>query len=811
MSIAVAAHFWRRIGLLVGRPSSLLAAVRAVGSRPFRLQTHLVCLSAIVVMPGLVIGTATTVLLSDALNASGHRGIGQAARILAVTLDDRIGRLTRGALAALAADVRESGGGAVFSDEHVPRLAAVLAVWGADWLIWRGQPGGLAPGPATPGAPAALAADEFRRLAARAAGLEQSGPDHSGLDHADLVVPAAGDKLPVALLVMAPLPADIGMPGVLQIALPPPLANEILALVAVRPDANIRLVAPDGRTAAWFDAADPIPGDDARDLPARALAEAAAQDDGSDVTAPSGQPIRIAAAGLPHHPGWRVVLTEAARGPAIPWLVPGMALLGLGSLVAAVAVAAWLGKRLSRPLIALTHDASAVGAGAVGSQPKVPSGNTLSGAGPCAAVREFQELSASLVRSTALLRRRAAAERMALDEARTGHELLASVVKATEDLIYVKNVDLHLVLANRATLCVGGVVREEWQVLGHGIGALLPGRLAAREEALDRRALAGNERIATRIEWPDAGGAVRSFHLSKSLWRDGAGRIIGVVTVGHDVTDQRAAEARLAVMQADLLRVSRLSAMGAMASGLAHELNQPLAAATNFLNAASRMLDMSAGPAGSAGGERARAAVDEAADQMLRARDIVRRLRAFIGRGGAALEPEDLADVIRQACDLCLVDGAAGSADLVVDAAPGEIALLDRTQFQQVLLNLVRNASEAIAAGAIGTSGGATSGAPASEMGRIEIGCARQPDGSVCITVADNGPGLAPHLATRLFDPFVSTKHDGLGIGLVICRTIVEGHGGQLAAADRPGGGMVFSIVLPPVLDTRHQEPADVG
>jgi two-component system sensor kinase FixL len=288
------------------------------------------------------------------------------------------------------------------------------------------------------------------------------------------------------------------------------------------------------------------------------------------------------------------------------------------------------------------------------------------------------------------------------------------------------------------------------------------------------------------IEMVPVGSEPRAYSVRKSPWRDATGRILGVVSVNRDVTEQCEAEARLRATQADLLRATRLSSMGAMASGLAHELNQPLSAATNYLNAAERMLSNACTPGEcKAGAVRTGATLADARTQVKRAAEIVRRLSAFVGRGEAELTFEDVGDLLREVEQLAEAGGILAGVPLSVSRGPpGLQVLADRIQIQQVLLNLVRNAAEALA-GADGP------GAP-----RITLAVAPRAGGGAEIVVADNGPGLTADVRQRLFEPFVSTKPDGMGIGLAICRTIIEGHGGSIAAD--PGiGGATFRIFLP--------------
>jgi two-component system sensor kinase FixL len=749
------------------------SAARAASRGPWHLRSHLVGVVLIAILPSLVIAGLAAKHVSESFVAHHDRDLQATAATMARLFERQVEAVSRAATAAVMAEENTDGPARA-------RLAAQFAALRVEAVLWRprgNQDAGNLSAESLTSAP--VAADPH--LAEAVSRVAKSAAPANSLELVSL--PSSDSTVPVPLYGLVALSGPAHAGSVLQLALPAALVSDFLWLGERETSVATGLVRRDGhiavrpharspaRVAGWMTELatwpTPRPG-----LVANML--------GRD-----GTPYLVVTQPLAHAPDWLLVVFGCSASSASGWIVP-LAEFAVAVLVCvglAFGAAVWLAGRLTRPLALLTLDASAMAStGALSQQAAPPTG-----------VREFNALRASLGRSTAVLRRRAAAERMALNEARTGHELLASVVTATDDLIYVKNLDLRLLLANRATLSAGGVERKEYQVLGRGIAQLLPAEQAAQEEAMDRRVLAGGESNSMRLDWPGEDGVSRSFMLSKSLWRDTSGRVAGVVTVAHDVSEHRAAEARLAAVQADLLRVSRLSAMGAMASGLAHELNQPLAAATNYLNAAGRLLSPPGGEAGTlqARADRlARAAVIDAADQMLRAGDIVRRLRAFIGRGEAALRREDVGGVIREACELARADGAAGAADLVVrDVGCGEMALLDRTQMQQVLLNLIRNAAEAMAG---------------REGSRIEIACARLPDAGLSITVADNGPGLAPDVARRLFEPFVSTKRDGMGIGLAICRTIVEGHGGKLAVASPAGGGAVFSVVLPAVQTGRE-------
>jgi two-component system sensor kinase FixL len=249
----------------------------------------------------------------------------------------------------------------------------------------------------------------------------------------------------------------------------------------------------------------------------------------------------------------------------------------------------------------------------------------------------------------------------------------------------------------------------------------------------------------------------------------------------RDLTERQQTEARLQELQSELVHMSRLTAMGEMASALAHELNQPLAAIANYMKGSRRLLenrqDQSLGPV--------RDAMGKAADQALRAGDIIRRLRDFVSRGESERRVEDVKKLIEEASALALVGAKDKGVRVRFAFAPGlNYVLADKVQVQQVLLNLVRNAIDAMETAPIRELVVATSPAPGN---------------MVEISVADTGAGIAPEIADQLFQPFITTKSQGMGVGLSISRTIVESHGGSITPRPNPGGGTIFSFTLPAV------------
>jgi signal transduction histidine kinase len=252
----------------------------------------------------------------------------------------------------------------------------------------------------------------------------------------------------------------------------------------------------------------------------------------------------------------------------------------------------------------------------------------------------------------------------------------------------------------------------------------------------------------------------------------------------------RASDAREQELRAEFLRVARVSEMGQMAATLAHELNQPLAALSNHLNGARRLLARDGEQAPPAA---VRDALAQAAGAAVHAGKIVRRMLALAARGEAARRIEEPARLIEEASELALI--LAKHADVQVRLALDRQAprvLADRVQIQQVVLNLMHNAIEAMA-----ESGGERT---------LTVTLCGEGAERVAIAVADTGPGLPEEVRAELFAPFVTTKRDGLGIGLSVCRTIVEAHGGRIWAEPNPGGGTVFRLTLPAATETAAED-----
>ena len=286
----------------------------------------------------------------------------------------------------------------------------------------------------------------------------------------------------------------------------------------------------------------------------------------------------------------------------------------------------------------------------------------------------------------------------------------------------------------------------------------------------ERRIMGAMRRVLGRRK--DGSTFPHELYVSEA---NGGGRRIFTGFV-RDLTAREAAETKLKELQSELLHISRVSAVETMATSLAHELNQPLTAIANYTQASAAIM--------ARGDEHAlelvREALEEAGREAIRAGAIIHRLRDFLARGElerTIVSPYDLAV---QARELGAAGGRARGIECRIEFSE-EMApvLVDRIQIQQVLLNLIRNAIEAM-----------------DETGEVAIG-ASYAGGMMRFSVIDNGSGIQTGQEEAQFEPFFSTKEAGMGLGLAICRTIVEAHGGRIWCEQAPGGGAAFYFTVP--------------
>ncbi|MCK1722230.1 sensor protein FixL [Bradyrhizobium sp. 141] len=247
----------------------------------------------------------------------------------------------------------------------------------------------------------------------------------------------------------------------------------------------------------------------------------------------------------------------------------------------------------------------------------------------------------------------------------------------------------------------------------------------------------------------------------------------------RDLTEHQQTQARLQELQSELVHVSRLTAMGEMASALAHELNQPLAAISNYMKGSRRLLAGSSDP----NMPKVESALDRAAEQALRAGQIIRRLRDFVSRGESEKRVESLSKLIEEAGALGLAGAREQNVQLRFSLDPdADLVLADRVQIQQVLVNLFRNALEAMAQ---------------SPRRELVVANTRVGDDMIEVEVSDTGSGFRDDVIPNLFQTFFTTKDTGMGVGLSISRSIIEAHGGRMWAESNAAGGATFRFTLP--------------
>jgi two-component system sensor kinase FixL len=319
------------------------------------------------------------------------------------------------------------------------------------------------------------------------------------------------------------------------------------------------------------------------------------------------------------------------------------------------------------------------------------------------------------------------------------------------------------------------------EVAGRNVSMLMPEPYrAAHDGYMERYYRTGERRIIGKgrvVVGERADGSTFPMELAVGeVHMDGVRHFTGFV---RDLTERQQTETRLQELQTELVHVSRLTALGEMASALAHELNQPLSAIANYLRGSKMLLARDEVPV-----PRVAGAVDRASNEALRAGEIIRRLRDFVARGESERAVESLPKLIEEASALALVGAKEHGVRVRYEFDPEvDLVLADKVQVQQVVVNLVRNAVDAMTA-------------VPSERRELEIGVRPEGSAMAAVSVADTGPGIRLDVADQLFQPFITTKRSGMGVGLSISRTIVEAHGGRIWVEDNPGGGALFRFTL---------------
>jgi len=323
---------------------------------------------------------------------------------------------------------------------------------------------------------------------------------------------------------------------------------------------------------------------------------------------------------------------------------------------------------------------------------------------------------------------------------------------------------------------------SEAEVAGRNVKMLMPNPDRDRHDqyltnylTTGKRKIIGIGRVTTALQRDG-----NTFPIELAIgeaWSDGRRIFTGFI---RDLTERQQTLLRLQDLQSELAHVGRVSEMGTLASSLAHELNQPLTAVASYCESARDLLQTEPDAETLL---MVREAMDEAAKQAIRAGQIVRRLRDFMSHGETERRVESLQRLINEANALALVGSREHDIDVHVILDPdADLVFVDRIQVQQVLVNLIRNAIDAMIE---------------SPMRSLLIRTDQGRDGHVEVAIEDTGSGISETIAPQLFQPFVTSKQNGMGIGLSICRTIVEAHGGRIWFEPGSKGGTAFHFTLP--------------
>lgn len=360
---------------------------------------------------------------------------------------------------------------------------------------------------------------------------------------------------------------------------------------------------------------------------------------------------------------------------------------------------------------------------------------------------------------------------------------LRSILDTVLDATVVIEKDGTIVSFNSAAVRQFGY--QETEVVGQNVRILMPEPYRAGHDGYIHRYIETGEKRIIGVDRVVVGRRKdgSTFPMKLAVGEMKSGDRTYFTGFIRDLTEREESAARLEEIQGELARLARLNELGEMASTLAHELNQPLAAIANYAQGCTRLIrDLP-----DAASQRVREALEEISRQSLRAGQIIRHLREFVTRGDTEKAPEDIRKLVEEAGALALVGSRERGVRSVFDFAQGaELVMADGVQIQQVLINLMRNAIEAMRD---------------SQTRLLTIRTAPADKDQVSVEVSDTGPGISEEIAPQLFKPFVTTKAGGMGIGLSISKRIVESHGGVIEVRKNAHGGTTFRFTVPAYRD----------
>ena len=360
-----------------------------------------------------------------------------------------------------------------------------------------------------------------------------------------------------------------------------------------------------------------------------------------------------------------------------------------------------------------------------------------------------------------------------------------ALLDAAVDAIIVIDHRGHIETFNSAAETIFGY--NEADVLGKNVSLLMPEPYASKHDHfVDNYLQSGKAKIigiGREVQGTRNDGTIFPIGLSVGeIPTNDQSKFVGII---RDITERKQSEEEMHHARERLSQFARLSTLGEMAAGLAHELNQPLAAIATYTQACQRLIE-----SGRSDDGEILAALKKCDSQAQRAGDVIRRLRQFVQKREVGREEVGCKELIRDIAALAEVDARNNRIPLAFEVAPNlPNVMVDAVQIQQVLLNLIRNGIDAML-----------------DMDQIDEGItvsvAKFDNEHIRIAVTDHGSGITEEAEKKIFQPFFTTKSSGLGLGLAICQSIIASHGGVLSFAENPSGGTTFYFTLPVSLET---------
>ncbi len=353
--------------------------------------------------------------------------------------------------------------------------------------------------------------------------------------------------------------------------------------------------------------------------------------------------------------------------------------------------------------------------------------------------------------------RRRAEEKLAENE---NH--LRQIIATEPECVKLQTLDGVLLEMNPAGLSLVEA-SQPGEIIGTSVYNIIAPEFREEYRALSARVFAG-ESCVMEFQIISLKGRRRWMETHAVPLRDGHDKVIALLGITRDITARKNAEVEVCLHYRELAHASRVNTMGEMASGMAHELNQPLAAIANYSHGCLRRIRSGAGTV-----DDLTHAIEQVCNQADRAADIIRSLRRFVNKEDTPHQPQELQAIVREAMFIAGPEANTHQVDVRLKLMPDlPLVLGHAIQIEQVVLNLIRNAVEAMDEMPL-------------MLRRLDLLTSLEGDMAV-VEVRDSGPGLSPNTLARIFDPFFTMKATGMGMGLPICRSIVEAHGGTLTA-----------------------------